>query len=193
MGSTYFTNPIVFLIQVLFGTYILFVMLRFLLQWLRADFYHPISQFILKVTSPVLNPLRKLIPGWGGLDIASIVLIFMLQLIELTLVVAVLDVRIGLLDLIMGAMAALIQLTINVFLFAIVIQAVISWVNPHSYNPVTDILYSLTNPILKPIRERLPPVSGLDFSPFVAIIGLQLLKMLIIPLFLTSEVTRHLI
>ena len=74
MGSDYFTNPLVFLIQTLFGLYILAVLLRFLLQWVRADFYNPISQFLVKITSPPLKLLRRFIPGVGGIDLAAIIL-----------------------------------------------------------------------------------------------------------------------
>ena len=89
MGSSYLTNPLVFLIQVLFGAYILVVMLRFLLQLVRADFYNPVSQFVVKVTTPVLTPLRRVIPGVGGLDIASIILMWLLKSVELGLVILI--------------------------------------------------------------------------------------------------------
>ena len=86
MGSTYLTNPAVFLVQTLFGLYILVILLRFLLQWFRADFYNPLSQFVVKVTNPVLKPVRRVIPGYGGIDIASLVVAWILKSIELMLV-----------------------------------------------------------------------------------------------------------
>ena len=86
MGSSYFTSPLTFLVSTLFTLYILVLMLRFLLQLTRADFYNPLSQFIVKATSPVLRPLRRIIPGWGGIDMASLVAILVLQMVSVWLV-----------------------------------------------------------------------------------------------------------
>ena len=88
MDSTYLTNPLVFLVQVLFGLYGVAVLLRFLFQLVRADFYNPISQFIVKITKPLLNPLRRIIPGYRGWDFASLVLAWLVLALEIGLVLA---------------------------------------------------------------------------------------------------------
>ncbi len=181
MGGSYLTNPLVFLVQTLFGLYILVVMLRFLLQWVRADFYNPISQFLVKATNPPLRPLRRVIPGFRGIDFASVVLMWGLKTIELVLVALFTSGSITLILPLLLAIPELISLLLNVFLFAILIQVIISWINPGSYNPASSLLYSLTEPVLRPIRRRLPAADGLDFSPLVAMIVLVLLKMLLLP------------
>ena len=179
MGGPYVGNAATFLIQTLFGLYILIVMLRFLLQWARADFYNPVSQFIVKATQPPLAPLRRIIPGLGGLDMAALLFMFVLKFVELWLVVE-LDGRsapIGALAVL--SVAGLLGLAIRVFMFSILIQVVISWVNPGMYNPLMGLLHSLTEPLLAPARRVIPPISGLDFSPFVVIICLYLATMLV--------------
>lgn len=158
-------------------------MLRFILQQVRADFYNPISQFIVKVTNPPLLPLRRIIPGWGGIDIASIVLMLILQSISFTLLLLIRGTDLGALVIFNLAFAELVSIAFNVFIFAIVIQAVISWINPAGhYNPVGGILRSITEPLLKPARKFIPPISGIDLSPLAALLILQVLKMLIVPL-----------
>lgn len=180
--NSYFTNPLEFLISTLFSLYILAVMLRFLLGMVRADFYNPISQFLVKITNPLLVPLRKIIPGTGKIDVAAIILMLVLQLIMLAIIVALRGVTPPLLGLLLTAIGTLVILAINVFLFAIIVQVIISWVNPGSYNPVNGLLSSLTSPVMRPIQRLLPPMSGIDLSPLFALIGLQVLKMLIQPL-----------
>lgn len=181
MDSTYFTNPLVFLVEVLFGLYLLIVMLRFLLQLFRADFYNPISQFIVKVTAPLLKPLRKIIPGFGGLDIASLVLAWLVKTVELVLVLAISGKGVLLLLPVLLAIPALVELTIHIFLFSILIVVILSWVAPGGYNPAIGLLQSLTEPLLRPVRRLIPALGGLDLSPMVVMIGLVLLKMLLIP------------
>jgi len=181
MGGDYLSNPLIFLVQTLFGLYTLVVMLRFLLQWARADFYNPISQFVVKATNPPLRPLRRLIPGFRGIDIASIVLMWALKTLELMLVVLLSTGGFALLRPLLWAVPELLSLLLNLFLVAILIQVVLSWINPGAYNPASSLLYSLTEPVLRPIRRRLPAADGIDFSPMVAMIGLILLKMLLLP------------
>lgn len=181
MGSSYLTNPAVFLIQTLFGLYILAVMLRFVLQLFRADFYNPISQFLVKVTSPPLKVLRRFIPGLGGVDLASIVLIWGLKYIELLLILLISGASFHVLAPLFWAVPELIELLINIFLFAVLIHVILSWINPGAYNPASALLHSLTQPLMGPARNILPPISGLDLSPMLVMIGLVLLKMLLMP------------
>lgn len=178
----YLTSPLEFVISTLFSLYILVVMLRFLLQRVRADFYNPLSQFVVKVTNPPLRPLRRVIPGFGGIDVASLVLMLALQLLALFLLFSLRGMEVGLPTLLALSVAELVELAFNIFIFSIIIQAVLSWVNPGSYNPVSSILYSLNEPLLRPVRRLLPPISGLDLSPLLVIIGLQVLKMLVLPI-----------
>ncbi len=182
MGHGYLANPAIFLIQVLFGFYLLAVLLRFLLQLFRADFYNPLSQFIVKITGPVLRPLRRIIPAVGKIDTASLVLLWLLQALELALIALILGSSANLLWSLLWAIPELVGLCINLFLILILIQVILSWVSPGgTRHPMSGLLYALTEPLLRPVRRLLPPFSGLDFSPMVAMIGLILLRMLLLP------------
>lgn len=180
MGTPYVGNAATFLVSTLFGLYILVVMLRFLFQVARVDFYNEISQFIVKATNPPLRRLRAVIPGYHGLDLAAIVLMVGLQMLELWLTSRILGFSASILGLLVLAIAELLSLAINVYLFAIIIEVIISWVNPGMYNAITSILYSLNEPLLSPARRLIPPIGGLDLSPLVVLIGLELVSMLVI-------------
>ena len=182
MGNDYLTNPLEFLISTLFSLYIVAVMLRFLLGLVRADFYNPISQFLVRITNPLLIPLRKIIPSIGKFDSAAMLLMIVLQLAAVTLVLLLRGEGISSAVLVIVTLATLISLVIDVFMFAIIVEVIISWMNPGSYNPVSSLLHSLTSPVLRPIRHLVPPVAGIDLAPLFAIIGLQVLRMLILPL-----------
>jgi YggT family protein len=179
--SSYFANPINFLLQTLFGLYILVVLLRFFLQLVRADFYNPISQFLVKLTNPPLKLMRRFIPGVGGIDLASLILAWLLKSVEILLIILISGSAVNLIAPLFWAIPELLELVINIFLFAILIQVILSWVNPGSYNPAIALLYSLTSPVLRPAQKILPPMGGLDLSPMLAMIGLVLLKMLLLP------------
>lgn len=183
MGSHYFTDPLEFIINTLFSLYVLVVMLRFLLAWVRADFYNPVSQFLVKATNPLLVPLRKLIPPIGTLDTSSVVLMLLVQMAGISLIMLLRGNGFALLPVLVLSLHELVALAFNVFLFAIIIQVIISWINPHVHNPVTGLLFSLTNPVMTPFRRILPPMSGLDLSPLLAILAIQVAKMLVLPLF----------
>ena len=181
MGGGYFTQAAVFLIEIIFGLYILAVLLRFLLARVRADFYNPLSQFIVKVTNPAIKPLRRIIPGYMGIDWPSIVLLFAVQVVEIILVALVTSGRIPALEgLFVLTIAHLIKEVIYVYIFIILIQVVISWINPGAYNPATVIMYQLSEPVLKPARQLIPAAGGFDFSPLVVLIGFQLLIILLV-------------
>jgi YggT family protein len=182
MGNDYLTNPLEFLISTLFSLYIVAVMLRFLLGLVRADFYNPISQFLVRITNPLLIPLRKVIPSIGKFDSAAMLLMIILQLAAVTLILLLRGDGISSAALVIITLVTLVSLLIDVIMFAIIIEVIISWMNPGSYNPVNSLLHSLTSPLLRPIRRLIPPIAGIDLAPLFAIIGLQVLRMLILPL-----------
>jgi len=184
MGTGYVANPLEFLINTLFGLYIMTVMLRFLLAVVKADFYNPVSQFLVKITNPPLVALRRIIPSTGKIDTSALVLMLILQLLSFTLISLLRGGPVTLWPLLILSLRELTELALNVFLFSIFIQVIISWVNPGTYNPVVSLLYSITEPVLRPCRRIIPPISGMDLSPLVALIAIQLAKFLILPLFL---------
>src|SRR5210317_2117367 len=124
MGDSYLTQPAVFLVQVLFGLYAALVVLRFLLQLVRADFYNPLSQFIVTATKPLLNPLRRTIPGVSGIDIASLVLAWFVITLEQLAILSLAGTGFQPAGAALLAIPELITLFINVFLFAILIQVI---------------------------------------------------------------------
>jgi YggT family protein len=182
MNSSYLTNPLEFLISTLFSLYILAVMLRFILGAVRADFYNPVSQFLVRITNPLLVPMRRVIPSFRQYDTSALLLMLLLQLVSLVIVIMLRGASIPFVTLLLAAIGELVILAFNVFIFAIVIQVILSWINPGNYNPVNALLSSITRPVMGPIQRLIPPVSGIDLSPLVALIGLQVLKMLVLPL-----------
>ncbi|HRD65879.1 MAG TPA: YggT family protein [Candidatus Competibacter sp.] len=168
-----------FLVQTVFGFYILAVMLRFLLQCVRADFYNPLVQFLVRITNPPLLPLRRIVPGYRGLDLASVVLAFALQLVEVLLVTLLLGQSASVVGLLLLTVAELLKLLINIYLWGVVIQAVLSWFNPDPYHPAARVLAQLTAPVLRPARRLLPPISGIDLSPMLVVVALIFVSLLL--------------
>lgn len=181
MGDNYLTAPLLFLIEIVFGLYTLIVLLRFLLQLVKADFHNPISQLVVRASTPLLRPLRRFIPSIAGMDMSSLVLAWLVKTVQMLLTLALGGLGIQLLGAALLAIPELVELTIDVFLFAILISVVLSWINPGQYNPASAVLYSLTEPLLRPARQSLPAMGGLDLSPMLVMVGLVLLKMLLLP------------
>jgi len=193
MGSGYLTSPLMLVINTLFDLYILLVLLRFLLQMLRADFYNPVSQFIVKLTTYPLRMLRRVIPSVGGQDTAAIVLCLVLIYGKFLLLrlLSIPAVQIGgvmapltgvsYAGLLVFCIADLIALILTVFLVAVIIQVILSWISPGHYNPVIGLVHKLSDPVLKPIRKLIPSLGGLDLSPLFATLLLLVAKMLIVP------------
>ena len=181
MGTSYVTNPAIFLIDTLFSLYILAVVLRFLLQWTGAEYQNPISQFLVKITHPPLKFLRRYIPSIGKIDTSSIIFALSLQMGADYSILMLKGVSVGIGALAILSFTQLISLLINIFIFAVIANAILSWVSPGTYNPATSILHSLTEPLLNTCRKIIPDLGGLDLSPLIALLGLQLLKMLVLP------------
>lgn len=172
-------TAVVFLIQTLFGFYILAVMLRFLLQCVRADFYNPLVQFLVRITNPPLLPLRRIVPGYRGLDLAAVVLALVLQFIEVTLLNTLSIQPVGVGGLLMLTVLELLKLLINIYLWGVIIQAVMSWFNPDPYHPAARVLAQLTAPVLRPARRIVPPISGVDLSPMLVVVALIFVSLLL--------------
>ena len=154
--------------------------MRFLLQLIRADFYNPISQLVVKLTNPLLVPLRRIIPGFKGVDWACLVCLLLITMLKMTIIIAIEHQRFpNSIGLILCSVADIISLTVNIFFIAIIVKVIISWVNPHTYHPIINLIHGLTHPLIKPIRRFVPIISGLDLSPFVALLGLKLLTILV--------------
>ncbi len=177
-------DPFIFLIDTLLGLYIAIMYLRFILQQVGADFYNPISQFIVKATQPLVRNARLVIPSIGRIDTASVVLTVILIGLKLFLIyVLIAGYPFNAAQLLLLILHDFIELTFNIFIFAIFIQALLSWVNPDPGNPVSSILYSITYPVLRIVRQWVPPMGGLDLSSLVALIALMFFKLLVLGFF----------
>jgi len=177
-------NPLteigLYVIQTLGTLYILTVLLRFLLQVARADFYNPISQFVVKATNPLVIPLRKVFPSIAGYDTASIILALLLEALVIVLcgLIAV-GSLINPVDLITWSLIGLVSMTVYVFYFGLIIMIIVSFVAPHSQHPALMLIRQLTNPICAPFQRIIPPMGGLDISPIFVFIALHIVRILL--------------
>jgi YggT family protein len=171
----------VYILQTIGSLYLLIVLLRFILQLVRADFYNPLSQFIVRATHPLLKPLRKIIPSVAGLDLASLVLAIVVQLVLMAVTLLLLDYGLdNPVQLLIWSIIGVTALFLKVFFFALIISVILSWVAQGSQNPTVMLVNQLCEPLLTPIRRILPSMGGLDLSPIVAFLLLNLIDMLVI-------------
>ena len=170
-----------YLVQTLFGLYLLAILLRFLLQIARADFYNTVCQTIVKVTNPALKPLRRIIPGLGGLDISALVLGLIVQTAAICLILLLHSYQIPNMLLVLGwALTGILSLVLNIYFFALIAVIILSWVAPQSHNPLAILIQQLIEPIMRPMRRLIPAIGGLDLSPIFIFIAINLLKIMLI-------------
>ena len=182
MDANPVSQALVFLVDILLGLYILAVLLRFLFQFVRADFYNPFSQALVIITNPTLAPLRRLIPGLYGIDLAAVVLLLVLQCLKNFIIWLIQGAQPKVMGLVVVSAAELFQLTLWVFIIAIFARVILSWVSPHAVyrNPMVGLLNNLTDPLLRPARQMIPPMGGLDLSPIAVFILLYLTIILLV-------------
>lgn len=174
---------IVYFLVDLFGSlYLSAILLRFLLQAARADFYNPISQLLVKITNPLLLPLRKIIPGLWGLDLASLVLALLFHWLVMQLLILVDQggPLVGPHLMIVWALIGIALNMITLYLFAGFILFITSFVAPYSRHPAIVLTHQLLEPLLAPVRRYIPPAGGLDFSLFFVGIFLVVMRMAVI-------------
>ena len=181
MSGDYLTQAILYLTEIIFDLYILAVLLRYLLARVRADFYNPLSQLLVKVTNLPISSLRRLFPSLFGIDWSSIILLFFLQGLKIIIITFISNGHIPAVSgLFVLTIANLLKIVIYVHMFIIIIQILISWINPGAHNPITVIMRQLSDPILNSARRLIPPAGGFDFSSMVAIITMQLMIILLV-------------
>ena len=175
MGA--FNEIFIYLVQTALTLYMLAMLLRFLLQLVRADFYNPISQFLVKATNPLVIPLRKVVPGLGGLDLASLLLALLLQMLAIITLMALngLGLPNPVLLLLWSALG-LVGLLVNIYFFALLATIILSWLAPGNSNPAIFLLYQITEPVMAPFRKMLPPMGGMDFSPILVFILINVVQ-----------------
>jgi YggT family protein len=164
----------IFLLGSLLDCYIFILVLRFFLQWFRADYYNPLTQLIAKLSSPVVNPLSRILPTIHNINIAALVAIVLLEIIKIYLLVWLgSHTLINILGGVTWALGDLLTHVTNLFFYAILVQAILSWLRPQGANPVLEIAYRLALPVLKPFQRIIPPVAGFDLSPIPAMLLLK--------------------
>jgi YggT family protein len=164
------TSAIVFIVNAVTSLYLLVLLLRFWMPFLRADFRNPLAQGILRLTSPLVVPVRRIVPPLGRLDTATVLVAFIIQYVTVFLLLIIVGQTAGFVPIAATAVVKLVVLSINLFVYAIFIRVILSWVAQGSYNPATAIIATLTEPVLRPFRRLLPPMGGFDLSPIIAII-----------------------
>jgi YggT family protein len=166
-----------YLVQTLLSLYLLTMLLRFVLQLVRADFYNPISQFLVKVTNPLVIPLRRVLPGFAGLDMASLVLALLLQLAGIIALLLINGLVLpNILLLLVWSAIGLLGLLVNVYFFALLAMIILSWVAPGSSHPAIYLLHQITEPVMAPVRKALPAMGGMDFSPILVFILINVIQ-----------------
>jgi len=166
-----------YLTQTLLNLALLAMLLRFLLQLVRADFYNPVSQFLARLTNPLVLPLRRVIPSLGGLDLSSLLLALILQMAAIMVLLALNGVgppNVGLL--LVWSLLAILGLMVNLYFFALLAMIILGWVAPTSRHPALLLLFQLTEPVMAPFRKMLPNMGGLDFSPILVFILINIIQ-----------------
>lgn len=166
---------VLFLVQTLFSLYITAVILRIWLQLARADFFNPLSQFIVKVTNPPLKPMQKIIPSAGRVDVAAVVLAIALSVISIYALLLITGQSAPFLMVLVAGVRELISSALQLMFWIIIIRALLSWFSSGN-NPLELVMHQLTEPLLAPVRRIIPPVGGLDLSVIVVIVLIQFLR-----------------
>lgn len=173
------TGALTYLISTLFDLYIVAIILRLCLQWVRADFYNPLSQFLVRITNPLLIPLRRIIPSIGALDTASVVLAFGLELINLLIITQINSVAFDWPQLLLLALTKLLMAVLWLYFFLILVTAILSWLGGRARHPIIPLMVQLTEPVLRPFRKLIPPIAGFDLSTLFALITIRFLILLL--------------
>ena len=167
------TQALIFVLKTFTHLYLLLLLLRFWLPVLRADFRNPVAQGILRITSPLVIPLRRFIPAIGRVDTATVLVAFTIEYLLILLLLTLSRITPEFLPIAITAIMDLAVLSLNMFFFVILIKIIMSWVAPNNYNPVTAMLTTISEPVLRPFRRILPPIGGIDISPIFAIVIIQ--------------------
>jgi YggT family protein len=177
MGNS--ANAVSYLVGALLDLFITAVMLRLLLQWVRADFYNPVCQFLVKVTNPALLPLRRVIPAVGRLDTAAVVLMLALEIIGVWIASRLGASPLAPAQILLFSISKLLATVLMTYFFLIIAAVILSWVGAQVRHPVVPLVFQLTEPVMRPIRRVIPPIAGIDLSPVFALIGIRFLLLLL--------------
>lgn len=167
-------------VSTVFAIAMLVLILRLLLQVIRANFYNPICQLIYKVTNPVLMPINRVLPAWRGLNVGAIVVAWLLSCLWILVLAAISGVTLAAAGILMLGFARFLQFLLQTLFWVTLISVLLSWFSPDPRNPAVPLLYSIADIVLRPVRRVIPPLGGLDLSPIIALLGLQVLMILLV-------------
>lgn len=171
------SDILAYLLQTVLNLALLAMLLRFLLQLVRADYYNPVSQFLARVTNPLVLPLRRVIPSVRGLDLSTLLLALLLQMAAIVALLALNGFGPpGVLTLLVWSVLGFVGLLVNVYFFALLAMIILSWVAPGSRHPALLLLFQLTEPVMAPFRRMLPDMGGIDFSPILVFILINVIQ-----------------
>jgi len=177
-----FTNALIFLVNTVFGLFVVVLLLRFYLQWVRAPYRNPLSMFLQALTDFMVRPARRIVPGLWGLDLATLALAWLVQLVEVLLVLQIKGYGLGpaagqaFAAAALLALVLLVKIGLYIVAVAVIVQVVLSWLGP--YSPLMPLANSMTRPFLRVFQRRIPPIGNVDLSPLFALVVIQLLLML---------------
>lgn len=182
----YLVNASTYLVDVIFSLALYVVLLRFWMQWVRADFRNQLGNFVITVTNPIVIPVRKIVPSIGTIDTATLLLAYFVALAKIVALI-LLQYNVSLPTLfpnaLVPALGFVLQASIYLFMAAIFIGIVASWVAPHSYHPILMVARSISEPLMAPARRIIPSIAGVDLSPILVFLFLNLsLRLLAEPL-----------
>ncbi|HYN12392.1 MAG TPA: YggT family protein [Burkholderiales bacterium] len=163
----------VFLVDTVVAFIVFLLLARFHFQWLRVPFRNPVGEFVLALTSWIVLPARRVIPGMAGLDLATLLLAWTLQALGLWIQISISGAQPGPLAIVMVALVDLLRYSLYILVFAVIVQAVMSWINPHA--PLAPVFDAMTRPFLRPLRRFVPLVANVDLTPLILLVVLQVL------------------
>ena len=166
-------NALIIIVKTLTDLYLLMFLLRFLMQWVRASHYNPFAQFVFKVTSPLVIPARRVLPSVAGLDTPTLVVLVLLEILATWLLLWLARYALPVPEILFYSLLRLIALTLWFYTVAIFVYALVSWFGNPGRNPMFGLLGQLIDPVLRPARRLLPPISGFDFSPIIVLVLLE--------------------
>ena len=166
-----------FLVDNIVAFFVILLLVRFHFQWLRVPFRNQVGEFIVAVTNWIVRPARRIIPPLAGLDLATLLAAWLMQGLGLWILMALVGAERSALSIIAVALVQLLRYSVFILIFAVFIQAILSWVNPTA--PVAPVFNALTRPFLRPLQRFIPPVGRVDLTPLVLLLILWVLLILI--------------
>ncbi len=173
-------NVTLFLVNIFFSLCIFVILLRIILQFFRANVNNPICQMVAKMSNPVVLPLRKILPRVSSIDVASVIVLFLIEIIKFMVLGLMQGILLGLIPCILMSITDILIQTIDIFFYAIIIRVILSWIHSANTALLAEIVYVITEPLLSRIRRFIPFVAGMDLSPLVAFILLKVISIVIL-------------